>query len=115
MEKKLKTYYLSGEDMTIIFRNMYDGEKLLTSEIVGYYHGEPDGLSTSNYEDDTFGVFTDGLDRATREDLLDIYFKGIGAEFMTVTSELDLYNKEDRIEALNKLMSIITKLIINLY
>ena len=41
--------YLSGEDKTIVWHNVYVNGDLLTSELVGWYCGEPDDKSTEEY------------------------------------------------------------------
>ena len=41
--------YLSGEDKTIVWHNVYVNGDLVTSELVGWYCGEPDEKSTEEY------------------------------------------------------------------
>lgn len=43
------TTYIAGEDKTIIWYNTYFNGELLSSEVVGWYYGEPDAEATKRY------------------------------------------------------------------
>jgi len=40
MREEIYTVYAEGNDMTFIMKNIYNGDELVTTEVVGWYWGE---------------------------------------------------------------------------
>jgi len=41
MREEIYTVYAEGNDMTFIMKNIYNGDELVSTEVVGWYWGEP--------------------------------------------------------------------------
>lgn len=56
---KYRAGYVPTEDMTVIFKDTYkspNGE-CISTEVVGFYHGEPDDKATEEYKDKSKAVY----------------------------------------------------------
>ena len=51
------TTYAPDTDMTFILRESYSGEELVSTEVVGFYYGEPDDNLTQYYIGNLKAVF----------------------------------------------------------
>lgn len=52
VHEKIWTTYNSGDDVTVIFRSIFldkEGEECLSTEIIGFYWGEPNEADTEKY------------------------------------------------------------------
>lgn len=43
------TTYAPDTDITFILRETYEGEEFVSTEVVGFYYGEPNDYSTSEF------------------------------------------------------------------
>lgn len=46
MKKEIYTAYASNSDMTFIMCDTYEGENIKSTEVVGWYYGEPEDEAT---------------------------------------------------------------------
>lgn len=49
MRKDIYTTYAPSADITYIMCDTYEGEEIKSTEVVGWYYGEPDEESTKFY------------------------------------------------------------------
>ena len=58
MVTKLRTVHAKEDDMTFIMEEKYVNESLFSTEVVGFYYGEPDDYTTNFYRGDRLARFS---------------------------------------------------------
>lgn len=60
LESRIYAVYSASEDITFVMREEYDTctEEVVTLEVTGFYHGEPDARSTKEFNGRRKAVYT---------------------------------------------------------
>lgn len=51
MEKTYEAHYAESADMTFIVCDEWNGEEIISTEVVGFYYGKPNEESTEYFKD----------------------------------------------------------------
>lgn len=57
MRKEIYTTYAPSADITYIMCDTYEGEEIKSTEVVGWYYGEPDEESTKLYNGNVIATY----------------------------------------------------------
>lgn len=49
MKEEIYTVYASNDDMTFIMKDTFDGEEIKSTEVIGWYYGEPNDEETKYF------------------------------------------------------------------
>lgn len=59
--EELYTAYCEGSDMTIIVKDFYTDDKLVATEVIGWYYGSPNEEDTTMFTGKLRAEFPNGL------------------------------------------------------
>lgn len=49
MKEEIYTVYAPAGDMTFIMRDVYNGEEIASTSVIGWYYGEPNNEATKKF------------------------------------------------------------------